>query len=325
MRYAAITGQCLAIFCLTACLASPPEADITLADLAEDSCPAGTAKYEPAPLDLTMTPVPLGPEEDVARQLPPSVKFIGGWHLTSTDTEFGGLSGLDLVPSGNLLAVSDKGHFITLEPGTNEATIMPLLDANGKSLVGKTSGDAEGLAYKDGLVFVSFERNHRILAYNLERCGVAAQGQFFAGSPEKLLKTRLSANDGAESLDVTINGRIRAGYETLINDASPLVSFDDTGEPLVEIDYIPTKADFKLVGADDGYLLFRAYDPEKGNRNIIRGPAIEFELAPPLNVDNFEGITAEKTKSGTTRLYLVSDDNFSDRQRTLLYVFEISD
>ena len=82
---------------------------------------------------------------------------------------------------------------------------------------------------------------------------------------------------------------------------------------------------FKLVGADEGYFLFRAYDREAGNRNIIRGPDIEFKLAPPLNVDNFEGIAVQKEATGTTRIYLVSDDNYSSRQRTLLYVFEIRD
>jgi len=163
------------------------------------------------------------------------------------------------------------------------------------------------------------------LAYNLERCGVAARGVFFTGSPAKTLKTKLGANGGAESLDVNSKGHIRAGYETVIDGASPLVSFADTGQALAEIEFAPTEADFKLVGADDGYLLFRAYDAERGNRNIIRGPSIEFELAPPLNIDNFEGLAVENIKAGSTRLYLVSDDNYSARQRTLLYVFDISD
>jgi len=235
------------------------------------------------------------------------------------------MSGLEFLPSGHLLAASDKGYFFTLDPEKNEATIMPLLDADGKPLIGKVSGDAEGLAYKDGLVFVSFERKHRILAYNVERCGVAARGVFFTGSPAKTLKTKLGANGGAESLDVNSKGHIRAGYETVIDGASPLVSFADTGQALAEIEFAPTEADFKLVGADDGYLLFRAYDAERGNRNIIRGPSIEFELAPPLNIDNFEGLAVENIKAGSTRLYLVSDDNYSARQRTLLYVFDISD
>lgn len=324
MRLAALTFCCLAIFCLASCSVPQPALDISLASLAKDSCASDTVKYEAAPLDLSMSSVTLGPEVDVATMLPPSVKFLGGWHLASTNTEFGGLSGLERLPSGTLLAVSDKGYFLTFEPRTQEATIMPLLDANGKSLTGKTKGDAEGLAVKDGLVFVSFERQHRILAYNLARCGVAAQGVLFAGSPEKILQTKLNANDGAESLDVTPEGHIRAGYEMVIDGASPLVTFGDNGALTTEIDYVPTKDDFKLVGADEGFMLFRAYDAERGNRNIIRGPGIEFELAPPLNVDNFEGLTVEKTNSGQTRLYLVSDDNFSARQRTLLYIFEIS-
>lgn len=325
MRFAQFTVGCLLVCGHVGCSAKPSAGALTPDALREASCPKDTVKYDAPPLDLSIRAVPLGSETDVSRLLPASIEFAGGWHLTSKDIEFGGLSGLDLLPSGELLAVSDKGYFLTLEPGINRATIMPLLNANGKSLTGKTLGDAEGLAYKDGLVFVSFERKHRILAYNLARCGVAARGVLFAGSPEKTLKTKLRANDGAESLDVTAQGQIRAGYEMVIDGRSPLVTFEDNGAPVAAVDYLPTETDFKLVGADEGYYLFRAYNPKTGNRNIIRGPNIEFELAPPLNVDNFEGIVAEKTKSGTTRVYLVSDDNFSTRQRTLLYVFEISD
>jgi len=325
MRFVAISVQGLAMCFLAGCLAGPPDASITLDDLANASCPEDAFEYEPAPLDLLMTPVPLGPEADVAKMLPASVKFVGGWHLTSKDNAFGGLSGIELLQAGQLLVVSDKGYFITLEPGENKAVIMPLLDDNGKSLVGKISGDAEGLAEQAGLIFVSFENNHRILAYNFEGCGASAQGVFFADSPEKILRTKLGRNDGAESLDVTPQGHIRAGYEMIVDGASPLITFEKNGEPMANVEFAPTNPDFHLVGADEGFLLFRAYDPKKGNRNIIRGPDIEFKLAPPLNVDNFEGIAAEKTKSGLIRIYLISDDNYSNTQRTLLYVFEISD
>ena len=294
--------------------------------LPEASCAADTAVYEAGPLDIMMTEVPLGLAADISDALPPSVKFIEGLHLTSTNTEFGGLSGLDILPTGDLLAVSDKGYFLTLDPnGKNRATIMPLLDATGKSLTGKTKGDAEGLALKDGIAFVSFERKHRVLAYHLKQCGVAARGILFAGSPEKALGTKLGANGGAESLDVAPDGRIRAGYETIIDGRAPLIMFEEDGTVTDAVDYVPVDPDFKLVGADEGFLLFRAYDREYGNRNIIRGPNIEFQLAPPLYVDNFEGIAVEKTEAGITRLYLISDDNFSARQRTLLYVFEIRD
>jgi hypothetical protein len=41
-----------------------------------------------------------------------------------------------------------------------------------------------------------------------------------------------------------------------------------------------------------------------------------------VTIDNFEGIAAKQMPDGRVRLYIVSDDNFSDSQRTLLMVFD---
>ena len=38
--------------------------------------------------------------------------------------------------------------------------------------------------------------------------------------------------------------------------------------------------------------------------------------------DNFEGIAAER-RNGATRLYILSDDNFSPAQRTLMLAFDV--
>jgi hypothetical protein len=51
------------------------------------------------------------------------------------------------------------------------------------------------------------------------------------------------------------------------------------------------------------------------------------ELRGPLTVDNFEGLAAVPAPSaskgdGTIRFYLISDDNFSSSQRTLLLAFD---
>ncbi|MEP4050921.1 MAG: esterase-like activity of phytase family protein [Litorimonas sp.] len=315
-----------AVCCLTGCSAANPAKDISVTNLADATCNTEVDRYDTAFLDISMKSVPLGNPSDIAGVLPPRVTFVEGWHIISTNPEFGGLSGLDSFPSSELLAVSDKGYFITLDPvGKKRATIIPLRDARGKSLIGKTRGDAEGLALKDGIAYVSFERRHRVLSYDLKACGITANGQPFAGSPEDVLNNKLGANDGAEALDITADGRIRAGYETVIEGQAPLVIFQDDGTVSDPVDYVSVERDFKLVGADEGYFLFRAYDRNAGNRNIIRGPDIEFKLAPPLNVDNFEGIAVQKMSNGRTRIYLVSDDNYSARQRTLLYVFEIRD
>lgn len=49
-------------------------------------------------------------------------------------------------------------------------------------------------------------------------------------------------------------------------------------------------------------------------------------LRPPLTVDNFEGLAVREEGAEANRrtfLYIVSDDNFSSGQRTLLMKFEV--
>jgi hypothetical protein len=48
----------------------------------------------------------------------------------------------------------------------------------------------------------------------------------------------------------------------------------------------------------------------------------ELELDPPFTVDNFEGVAAVPRPGGVTRFYLLSDDNASVQQRTLLVAFD---
>ncbi len=48
----------------------------------------------------------------------------------------------------------------------------------------------------------------------------------------------------------------------------------------------------------------------------------QMELQRPLTVDNFEGLAAVPEKDGCVRFYLISDDNFSGSQRTLLLAFD---
>jgi hypothetical protein len=48
----------------------------------------------------------------------------------------------------------------------------------------------------------------------------------------------------------------------------------------------------------------------------------QLELARPYTIDNFEGVAAAPSPSGGLRFYLISDDNFSKSQRTLLVAFD---
>ena len=82
-----------------------------------------------------------------------------------------------------------------------------------------------------------------------------------------------------------------------------------------------------LSGGRMAYLL-RAFDPLRGVRVILRIVAAdghiedELKLARPYTVDNFEGLAAAPSPSGGLRFYLISDDNFSKSQRTLLVAFD---
>ena len=89
--------------------------------------------------------------------------------------------------------------------------------------------------------------------------------------------------------------------------------------------YALTGADFTEWGYADLYL---AYDPVRGNRTKVKvhksGDLIaSATLKPPLPVDNFEGIAFGVSPEGKTRLWLISDNNFNDKQRTLLFAFDL--
>jgi hypothetical protein len=55
---------------------------------------------------------------------------------------------------------------------------------------------------------------------------------------------------------------------------------------------------------------------------VVDGPSI-FEASLANEVDNMEGIDAHLTADGDTVLTMVSDDNFSLIQRTLLLQFTL--
>ena len=64
--------------------------------------------------------------------------------------------------------------------------------------------------------------------------------------------------------------------------------------------------------------------PQESIRRGARLDGAEIaRLQPPLNVDNMEGIAVRRDGAGGTLIYLLSDDNNSVLQRTLLLMFEL--
>lgn len=305
------------------------------------SCPAGTARQEPLPIDLSVTPVNLGSADQVARRIPETAVLSGAWELSSPNSNFGGLSGLALLPAsegGGLLTVSDAGAFIwiDLENGApSAAKIAYMQGSTGAQLSGKRSGDAEGLVWSNGLALVSFERDFRIEAFALSACGSAARAASVAALPEKFERRNIDENQGPEAIFLEPDGALGFGYEGMLS-VSPLgrVLADGTSEWTGES--APAPALHGLVAREvlalpDGSVrtleMFRAWDPIQGNRIRLTWGTDEAEaltLSRPLLVDNFEGLAAEALQDGAFRVWIVSDNNFSGDQKTLLYSFDIA-
>ncbi len=305
--------------------------------LREESCPIGTAGASPLSLGITAAPVALN-DGDANPPLPDTVAFAGGWGLTSDNANFGGLSGLETLPDGTLLSISDVGAFVWLgmtdgrPDGTGKLAYM--LAQDGSQLSGKADGDAEGLVYRDGLAIVSFERNHRLEAFDLENCGASARAALAAMLPDTVAGKSIDENQGAEALSISPDGTLTYGFESMFGGPSAMGAVFADGTSTLTGDVADNPRGYSFVGRDEIassagspiiLTLYRSYDPIRGNRNIITWSTStdRIELKRPMLVDNFEGIAGELRDDGTLRIWMISDNNFSDKQQTLLYAFDV--
>lgn len=336
-----------------------PARQTFLNDLRRASCTEAARAGEA--IRLEARPVPLQ-SLNPGRRTIGQLTYLGGFDLTSDDERFGGLSGLDFLDDRHLLAVSDKGAFIWIDlaadgvaPTAARAALMT--DAGGKNFAGKSAGDAEGLAILGDIALVSFEGDHRVLAYDIGACGAAARGvplgwSLTAAFSDSGLK--VESNSGVEALGVTADGYLFAGIETAAGGASPLsiapvdapARFDQqigaNAPPLVGLDLLPGGPDGRGVRA---FSLHRSTRPLANNAISIFETDFEPEAATAgrearrfrksgermlaqmnmlVTIDNFEGIAARATSGGAVRLVLISDNNFSRSQRTLMMVFELA-
>lgn len=298
-------------------------------------------------LELEVSPVEFGAES--VGQL----RFRGGLHLQGPpDWSFGGLSGLEVLEDGRLIAITDDGRWFEAQlmlddtgalTGLSDARIAMMRDETGQPFENKAAGDSEGLAQlPDGRFAVSFEQQPRILIYDLNRdgpFGAAERGPHLDGL------SRLRRNVGLEALAVTGEGALLVGAEGFNRRGTPLwLAPLDARVPAPPRIHYPLTDGFALTSLDhlpDGgfVALERFYAPVIGARARItrfaedafsaRGEALPnveqlAEITPPLAVDNFEGLAAVRAPDGGVRLYIVSDDNFSSRQRTLLLAFDLA-
>lgn len=298
------------------------------------------------PLALHARSVPLDPNHP-SRTLIGGLEYRGGLVLRAGDSRFGGLSGLEVsVDGARMTAVSDRGYWIEASldydadgrlAGVADGAIHALRDETGRPLA-QPWNDAEEIApFGDGRRLVAFEHIHRIWIYGDDPATARARALW---SPPGL--AQVPANGGVEALARLADGAFLAVTEKSYLAEGVLrgwlISADFAAQrPLayaVAADFHPTA--FATLPNGDVLALERRFTLVSGpgarllripRATIVAGAVLEgrlvASLAAPLTVDNMEGLALRRDANGGVLVYLVSDDNYSTIQRTLLMMFRL--
>ena len=279
---------------------------------------------------LRAVPMPLDPADAQARDLG-RTQVLSLLRLSAPQSWFGGISGV-AWDGDHLMAVSDTGSWLRFRvEADGQGAAVGVSDLSGGPLhaagPGKEDGDAEELvATPDGWL-VSFERHHRLWLYpqGLERPPVALD------APAGMLT--LPDNEGVEAAARLADGRLLLIAEGRGEETGNAAWIGTPGR-WQRLEYArhglfrPTAA----APLPDGAVLVveRRYTPMGGpamrlvrlEPQSLSGPVLRGEelavLAPPLTVDNFEALAVRPRADGRLVATILTDDNFSPLQSTLM-------
>lgn len=277
--------------------------------------------------------------------------FRSGLVLTGDHPRFGGFSGLWRSPDGrNLVAVTDNGFWLTAKTvtrsgrlaGLDDAELAPILGTSGRPLHRSRYYDTESLTIADGVAYVGVERAHEILRFDWARDGVEARARIVP-TPREI--KRLPNNRGLEAIGVAPPGHPLAGALVAISERS-----GSEDEPTLGVIIGGRQPGLFEVRRHNGFditdmaflpdgdilLLERWYRSLRGvGLRIRRIPGAGLKPGALLDgpylldvdlgqeIDNMEGMSVHM-EQGKTIVTLISDDNFSFLQRTILLEFELT-
>ncbi|MDE2376028.1 esterase-like activity of phytase family protein [Bradyrhizobium sp.] len=316
---------------------------------------AGQAEHavpEPVAIEVNARPIPAFDPRDRAHQRFGRLQYRSGLVLTSPYRGFGGLSGIRLDARGErFIAISDQGAWFTGAiryrgremVGLADVEAAPMLNAEGRPITERRHWyDSESIALDGSFVYVGLERVNQLLRFDFSKGFTRSRGEAMPLPPAA---RRLPNNKGLEGLVVVPQGQPLAGTLIALSERG----LDHDGNLLAFLIGGPSPGQFSirrtenfdisdavLLPSGELLILERKFSWFTGVNIRIRAIALK-SIAPNAlvdgeaifsadlghEIDNMEGIDAHVTSEGETVLTLVSDDNFSLLQRTLLLQFTL--
>lgn len=280
------------------------------------------------------------------------LEFVGGLEMTSYARDFGGLSSFRfLKPGSDFIGVADTGfwffgtlvHDAGQQPsGVKNFRMTQMVGEKGQPLDRKWDADAEGLAVRDGIATVGFERNHRIARFRIDSGGA------MKGPLDQLdflvPKYELRQNRGFETVAYSDPAGPHEGALVIVSEKS----LDKAGNNFAAILGGPHKGIFTVrrdgtafditdgafLPDGDLLLLERSFSMAAGVKMRLRriaadsirkgavadGPVL-MQADMGYQIDNMEGLDVWRRTDGALMVSLISDDNRSILQRNLYLEF----
>jgi hypothetical protein len=261
----------------------------------------------------------------------------GAWELRSPNSGFGSYSALAVLDDGTLLAASDRGGLLNFAPPgefSGPARIGRFPSGEGGE---KRDMDIESLTRDpvSGDLWAGFETNSRIERYDASFRPL--------GVVRPAAMRDWPGNMGPEAMVRLADGRfivLAEGSPRWFDDGMPGLLFPAdplTGGAPTRFRFVPPTGcrAVDMAQLPDGKVLILLREvlwgipPHFRGKLMLADPATIrarkpwraqplADLAAPLPIDNYEGLAVEPDGTGGVVLWLISDDNGMQYQRTLL-------
>jgi hypothetical protein len=318
---------------------------------AEPAAPDDHAVAVPVSIEVKARPIPAFDPRDRSHVRFGSLEYRSGLVLTSPFPGFGGLSAIRLDAKGErFVSLSDKGSWFTGRivysgremTGLDDVEAAPMLAEDGRPITARGWFDSESLAFDGLIAYVGLERVNQVLRFDFAQGFTRARGEVVPLPPAA---KKLPFNKGLEALvwvpkGLPLAGTLIAISERGLDSHGNLIAFLVGGPTPGQFSVRRTESfdvsDAVLLPSGDLLVLERKFSLFAGVGIRIRrialksiapgalvdGPSI-FDADLDEEIDNMEGIDAHVTEAGDTVLTMISDDNFSLIQRTLLLQFTL--